>query len=505
MNKKVSGVFFSYLLIVIDILVALLFVPFLLGSLGDDEYGLYRLLYSTAAYLSVLDFGLGGTITRYIVKFKTEGDKLKQENFMAMGLLIYGFLALATVVVGLVIILIIPTMYSNSISPEKMGQAQLMFLILCANHALVLFSHAYSGLFAAYERFTYSKLSSIIKILLRVGILVAGLSVMKSAVFVVMVDFTLSVCFLLCHICYGKFSVKCRIKLHKWDGPLAKEALFFTSAILIQSIVNQFNTNVASVVLGIFSTTAVIAMYSLVLQLYNMYSGFSTAISTVYLPSISAAVFKGADDNTITEKVIAPSRIQLVVLLLAASGFILFGKDFILLWVGSGYEQVYTLVAILMVAALLDLSQNTITSVLKAKNKLHGKSLILAASTAVNFVVTLLLVPKLGALGAVIGTCVSLLLGYGLALNIYYHKVIHINMFTYYKKTYAGIVPATLLAMVIGFGIDWILPFGGWLGFLLEAGCYVLVFAPAMYFLGLNSAEKAKVQGFVQKFVKKRG
>ena len=111
MNKKVSGVFFSYLLIVIDILVALLFVPFLLDSLGDDEYGLYRLLYSTASYLAVLDFGLGGTITRYIVKFKTEGDLRKQENFMAMGLLIYGVLALATVLVGVVVALIIPTMY----------------------------------------------------------------------------------------------------------------------------------------------------------------------------------------------------------------------------------------------------------------------------------------------------------------------------------------------------------------------------------------------------------
>lgn len=503
MNKKVSGVFFSYLLIVIDILVALLFVPFLLDSLGDDEYGLYRLLYSTASYLAVLDFGLGGTITRYIVKFKTEGDLRKQENFMAMGLLIYGVLALATVLVGFVVAMIIPTMYQNSITPEKMGQAQLMFLILCGTHALTLFSHAYTGLFSAHERFSYTQVSNIVKILLRVGLLVAGLYFMKSALLVVAVDFLLSLGLLLVHILYGRFSVKCKIKLHNWDWPLAKEAMFFTSAILIQSIVNQFNTNVASVVLGVFSTTAVIAMYSLVLQLYNMYSGFSTAISTVYLPSISATVFKGGDDKAITAKVIEPSRIQLLILLLAASGFILFGRDFIVLWVGEGYTEVYLLTCILMVASLLNLSQNTITSVLKAKNKLHGKSLILAASTAVNFAITLILVPKLGALGAVIGSCFSLIFGYGLALNIYYHKVIHINMFTYYKKTYAGIVPATLLSMAVGFGIGWLLPFGGWFGFLLEAGCYVLVFAPCMYFIGLNKGEKAKINSVLRKFLKK--
>lgn len=504
MNKKLWGVFFSYLLIVVDILVALLFVPYLLDGLGDDEYGLYRLLYSTASYLSVLDFGLGGTITRYIVKFKTEGDLKKQENFMAMGLLIYGILAVATMIVSVVMALIIPSMYANSIAPERMAEAQCILLVLCATHAVTLFSHAYTGLFSAYERFSYSKISNIVKILLRVAVLVIGVRIWKSAMIVALVDFSLALGLLLIHIFYAKFSVKCNIKLHQWDGKLAKEALFFTSAILIQSIVNQFNTNVASVVLGIFSTTAVIAMYSLVLQLYNMYSGFSTAISSVYLPTISATVFRGADDKEITAKVIEPSRIQLLILLLAASGFILLGREFILLWVGDGYTEVYLLTCILMVTSILNLSQNTITSVLKAKNKLHGKSLILAVSTALNFGITLLLVPKLGALGAVIGSAFSLLFGYGLALNVYYHKVIHINMFTYYKKTYAGIVPATLLAMLVGWGLVWLIPLGGWLGFLLKGCCYVAVFAVFMYLMGLNRAEKSMVTKFIGKIGIKR-
>lgn len=504
MKKKLWGVIFSYLLIVVDILVALLFVPYLLGNLGDDEYGLYRLLYSTASYLSVLDFGLGGTITRYIVKFKTEGDLKKQENFMAMGLLIYGLLAALTMVASVVMALIIPSMYANSIAPERMAEAQWILLVFCGTHALTLFSHAYTGLFSAYERFSYTKVSNIAKILLRVALLVVGLRFWKSAMIVALVDFLLTLGLLLIHILYAKYSVKCNIKLHQWDGKLAKEAMIFTSAILIQSIVNQFNTNVDSVVLGMFSTTAVVAMYSLVLQLYNMYSGFSTAISSVYLPSISATVFRGADDEQITAKVIEPSRIQLVILLLAASGFMLLGKEFILLWVGTGYDEVYLLTCILMVASILNLSQNTISSVLKAKNKLHGKSLILAISTAVNFVITLLLVPKLGALGAVIGSAFSLLFGYGLALDIYYHKVIHINMFTYYKKTYAGIVPVTLLAMLVGWGITWLIPLGGWLGFLLKGCCYVAVFAVLMYLLGLNREEKAMITRFFGKFAGKR-
>lgn len=504
MNKKVSGVFFSYLLIVVDILVTLLLLPYLWDNLGPDEYGLYKMLQSTAAFMSVMDFGLGGTITRYIVKFKTEGDLRKQENFMAMGLTIYGLLATVTLVISVGIAAVIPTMYAASVPAPRMQEAQLIFLLLAGSHALMLFSHAYTGLFSAYERFSYTKASNIVKVLLRIALIFVGMQFWGSATMVAVVDFLLSFGLLLVHILYARFSVKCKIKLHKWDGKLAREAMFFTSAILIQTTVNQFNTNVANVVLGIFSTTAVVGMYSLVLQMYNMYSGFSTAISSVYLPSISATVFQGADDKTITAKVIEPSRIQLVTLLLAASGFILYGRDFLPLWIDEGLDEVYLLTSILMIASLLNLSQNTITSVLKAKNKLHGKSLILAISTAANFGLTCLLVPHLGAMGAVIGSCFSLLFGYGLALNIYYHKVIHINMFTYYKKTYAGIVPTTLLCMVIGFGIRYLIPFGGWLGFLTEAGCYVIVFAVLMYLLGLNKGEKMLIGKFFKKFKKAR-
>ena len=192
MNKKAWGVIFSYLLIVVDILVALLFVPYLLDGLGQDEYGLYRLLYSTASYLAVLDFGLGGTITRYIVKYKTEKDIRSQENFMAMGLLIYGLLAAATVVFSIVMAILIPTMYAASIPAGQMREAQGIFMILCATHAVTLFSHAYTGLFSAYERFSYSKISNIVRILLRVALLIVGLRYWKSAMLVATVDFLLA-------------------------------------------------------------------------------------------------------------------------------------------------------------------------------------------------------------------------------------------------------------------------------------------------------------------------
>ena len=506
MNKKTLGIVLSYLLIVIDIIVGILFVPFLLKSLGDQEYGIYKLMLSTASYLSVLDFGIGGTITRYVIKFRTEKNRKQEENFLAMGFLIYAVLAVLVMALATGISLLIPKIYAVSIPASQFRYAQTIFLLICGHTAVALFNHAFNGLLLAYEKYSYQKITNIVKLLLRILLLVILISSVQSAMIIAIVDLLLSVALLIVNYLYCKTQLKTKIKLHGWDGRLAKEAGVFTLAILLQSIINQFNSNVDNIVLGIYVSATIVAMYSLALQLYNMYCSLSTAVSSIYLPSISKAVFAGESDDQVTERIIKPSRIQLTILLLALTGFLLFGQSFISVWVGAEYMQVYFLCCILLTTATIELSQNTITAILKAKNMLHGKTLILAGSTFVNVVLTVLLVPRLGAFGAVLGTAFSLVFGYGVALNLYYHFKIHVNMKTYYKKTYRGILPAAILACLVGIPVNMFLKIGGgWFGFAVKAGIYVLIYVAIIYLLGFNREEKQGCRKLIDKFIKRKG
>lgn len=499
MKNKSLGIILSYMLTVIDIIVAIFFVPFLLSSLGDNEYGLYRLMLSTASYLSVLDFGIGGTITRYVVKYKVEKNKEKEENFVAMGLVIYAVLSVFIVILAVIISIFIPRIYASSIPPENTYKAQFMFLILCSTTALSLFNHAYNGLITAYEKFIFMRVSNILKIVLRILLIVAGITLIKSALVIAIVDFSLSVLLLICNIFYSKLVLKFHVKLHKWNWNLAKEALLFTSAILIQAVINQFNTNVDNAALGVFTSTATVAMYSLALQVYTMYSTISTSVSSVYLPSISSSVFEGKSDREITKKVVVPSRLQLIMLLLALVGFIIFGNQFISVWVGNKYNGLYALICILLISSTLELSQNSITSVLKAKNKMHGMVAILSISTLYNAVLTFILVPKFGAIGAVMGTAFSMVFGYGIALNIYYSKAIHLDMKLYYKETYKGILPAAIISIIPGIAIRHFIKIGGWSGFIISCGIFAIIYCALMLAIGLNKDEKQLIYKVLNK------
>ena len=84
-----AGVIISYLSMAVSIISGIVYVPFLLSTIGQEEYGLYQLLGGLVSYAALFDFGLSNTISRFYIKYKQEGDKQKLENMLAMSRILF--------------------------------------------------------------------------------------------------------------------------------------------------------------------------------------------------------------------------------------------------------------------------------------------------------------------------------------------------------------------------------------------------------------------------------
>ena len=89
MNELKAGAALSYVSIAVNMVVGLLYTPYMLRMLGQSEYGLYSLAASIIAYLTVLDLGFGNAIVRYTAKFRAEGRQQEQEEMFGMFFLLY--------------------------------------------------------------------------------------------------------------------------------------------------------------------------------------------------------------------------------------------------------------------------------------------------------------------------------------------------------------------------------------------------------------------------------
>ena len=77
-NQLHSGVYLSYINLAISFVIPFVYTPVMLRLLGQAEYGLYSLSNSVIGYLTLLSFGFGTTIVRYIAKYRAEGRKREE-------------------------------------------------------------------------------------------------------------------------------------------------------------------------------------------------------------------------------------------------------------------------------------------------------------------------------------------------------------------------------------------------------------------------------------------
>jgi len=89
MNQVKAGAVLNYISIILNMVVGLVYTPYMLRMLGQSEYGLYSLAASVIAYLTVLDLGFGNAIIRYTAKFISEGKKKEQEDMFGMFFLLF--------------------------------------------------------------------------------------------------------------------------------------------------------------------------------------------------------------------------------------------------------------------------------------------------------------------------------------------------------------------------------------------------------------------------------
>ena len=111
MNQLRVGAALNYVVIILNMLVGLLYTPYMLRMMGQSEYGLYSLVASVISYLTVLDLGLGNAIVRYTAKFRAEGKTTEQYEMFGMFLVLYIIIGVVAFVAGLGIYFNVDTLF----------------------------------------------------------------------------------------------------------------------------------------------------------------------------------------------------------------------------------------------------------------------------------------------------------------------------------------------------------------------------------------------------------
>ena len=498
------GAVMSYLNMALGSLIPMFYTPVMLNLLGQSEYGLFKLASTVTSYLSLISFGIGSAVVRYLVKFRAEGDKDGEERMFGLFNVIFLVISAITLVVGVVIAFNVGLIYGQSLTNEQLFEMSILVLLLTINTAVNFSATPYTAVVTCHERFIFLQIVNIITTVLTPVVNLIVLFLGFKSIGMVVSSFALTIVVRIIYIIYVKASIGIKPRYKNMPTYLVKELLIFSFWVFVSNVVNQLYNATDTVIIGAVPALATIgvAIYNVGATFTNMMQSFTTGINSVLTPKINTMVFTGSSNTELTDMVIRFGRLQAYIVALVCSGFIAFGQQFIKLWAGSDYSEAYWVCLATMVPVCIPLVQSVALNIIVAQNRHRFRSLVYLGIAIVNVIGTILCVNPFGIIGAAVVSGVAYIIGPGLILNWYYWKKIGLEIPRFWKEIVKLFIVPTIMAAVTIFILNFV-TLDKWITLLIGIIIYTLVFAIVNWFIVMNDYEKDIFRGPVLKIARK--
>ena len=370
-NQRKIGIILSYVYTATHVVVNLIYVPLLLGTIRQSEYGLYQLVGSLIAYISIMESLLSAGVVRYYCKYKNENNQEKMENVLAISQRIYSVFALIICVCGVVLIFAFKSLYSSSLTPFEMQESIIMLILLIVNIIINIMNYVYVAVITANEKFIFLKVISILSTIVQPALVFLLIKKYPYAIVIVISVVLINLIVALVRRTYATIVLNATIHYHGQDSEFVKGLFQLSSAILFALIADQIFWKADQLIIGKILNTSAVAVYSVGSQIYMNYTPLGTAISSV-------------------------------------------------LWAGEGYKDAYYVAVIIMIPLTVDAMQNLGLTILQVMNKYAFRGKVYFAIAIINIITTVFLVKTVGIVGAAISTAISMAIGNGVIIGIEY-------------------------------------------------------------------------------------
>lgn len=448
-SQRKIGVFLSYINIIAKNVVMFFYTPFLLSQVGQSQYGLFQMTNSVIASLSILSLGLSSAYIKFYMIYKTNEEQKKINQLNGLYMVMFTIIAIIALIIGLILAFTSKHIFSLSMSNSEIQLTKKLMIILAFNLALTFPSSVFDSNIMVNEQFKFQQfrqlLQTILVPLIAVPLIYFGMNVLAIGMTTALV--TLLFLILNMRYCITKLHMKFEFKALSFGA--IKPLLAFSSFIVLNQIVDMITNNGPSFILGITLGAREVAIFSIAVQIRNLFIMLSTSVSSVFIPKVNEVVNTSKDTEDLTSIMIRVGRVQMSVLLFIFGGFIILGQSFIEIWAGKENLKAYYLIIAMVFPGIVPWSQNIGIEIQRAMNMHVFRSVAFSIFAIFNLIITYLATLWLGIDGSVFGYIISVTIANGILMNAYYQIKMHLNMKRFWGNVLQVSIPFFIVTIIL--------------------------------------------------------
>jgi O-antigen/teichoic acid export membrane protein len=461
----VKNIFSNWVAMFVTLAISFFMSPFLVHTLGKEQYGIWALVLSVIAYSSFLDVGMKQSLARFIPKYYATKDFQSLNEILNSSSVIYK--VSGTMVIPFTFLMAFFFIDSFNIPSELLDITRTVLIIIGLRQATFFYftTRTAIGPFHRYDIanaidifFAISNALVIVLFLkLGYGLLALAIITMSTTLVKIIARSTAQ----------RKIVPEIRYRLKYIKKVKVKELLNYGSISFLIVICWMVIFNSDNVIIGIFLTTTDITYFSIAAILVNYLRILISSIGTPLVPAISHL------DATSDMKEIASMFYKITkYLYFICTGICLlilfYGDEFIYLWMGADFTTTVNILYILIIPACIYLPQMMANSVLLGISRHKSLFYILLTETLSKIILSLILLQFWGIYGVALGSVIPQLIIYIFIYPKTFNNIIEGNLKMFYLSSGKMILIALIYCLPVCVLISYFSPLTGWIGLVIN-------------------------------------
>ena len=502
----------NYGKMVLGIAVTIFMTRILFLGLSREEYGFWALLWSIFGYSLLLDFGFGASIQKYTSETLVSKNWEKFNRIVSTVFFNYALFGLLIVVATFVLSANLQRLFSfDAANTAYFRKVLLIFGIGSAiTFPFGFFTeilrgmqkmHARNVIQTAFMLINFVGMALMIRLKWNLtGMAFVGIGVNLSACLTMMI---------IVHRLLPEFHIRFRF----YDRSLLRSVMGFSLYAYLITFTNIIILKTDQLVISIFGSVALVAVYQISVRLADTYQKFSAQFLDNLGP-VSATLFAAGNKNKMAEIMLQSNRLMGIISTMMVIPLIVFVKPLLNIWLNLDDQagMICAIILLISMYILLFFRSSSVYILLMANEQKIlarialteavanlGLSIFLIYNIESVFTYLGILIPNASIIGVSIGTLIPNVL-FAIFFNVPKAcRFANISIFQYFKTA----VLRTLVIGTISLGFAYLIYRYAYPQRLLTVLIYTIItgvfYLILTYFIGLEGWERGQIKGFVGK------
>jgi len=405
----VAGTATRYVLLAVNIVVALILTPFTIRHLGTAEYGLWMLVASLTYYFQLLDLGYGSGLVRHVSAADARGDIAGVNAIVSTFVVVYASLGVIAAV-GIVGLIFGVVPHFPRLSPSDVRQGQMLLGIIGIRTVVGFPMTVFGAVTTARQRFALNNAVAIVVALVNGLVTYVVLAAGHGLVALVASTTTVSVASYAGYAWTARRSFpELRIRPSAFSRSLVREVTAFSVYMFIIDVAVQIGFNLDNIVIGAALGTSVVAVYAVSLRIADYQRQLSNQFNGLLFP-VAVRFGAGGRVAELESLLVEGTRVALIMVTGVTICVIGLGGPLITIWMGPAFEPGVVPLYVLAITGIVLVGQGPLGNILLGTGHHRLVAYAALAEAIANLMLSVMLVRRFGMLGVAIGTAVPIVI-----------------------------------------------------------------------------------------------